>query len=80
MAELMNIEETARYLRIAPNTLYQYGMENKIPGRVRICGKTLYDKEHLDRWILSKTEIGEEEKKSSQAKSINKTKEDLNDN
>lgn len=40
--ELWTVEETARYLRVSPGTLYNWTTQGKGPKRIRIGGRTLY--------------------------------------
>lgn len=50
MSEVMNVNEVAEYLRVAPATIYRLAQKGQIP-----CGKVgrswRFHKEAIDRWI-----------------------------
>lgn len=50
--EVMNVNEVAEYLRVAPATIYRLAQKGQIP-----CGKVgrswRFHKEAIDRWIAS---------------------------
>lgn len=47
---LMDVYEASSYLKLSPNTLYQWKYEGRIPF-VKLGGKLLFDKNELDNFI-----------------------------
>lgn len=47
---LMNVYEASSYLKLSPNTLYQWKYEGKIPS-IKLGGKLLFDRNELDKFI-----------------------------
>ncbi len=54
MAELMNIEELAAYLKLEKQTLYNWLHEKKISG-IKIGHVWRFDKKAIDRWLKAQT-------------------------
>ena len=54
MAQLMNIEELAAYLKLEKQTIYNWLHEKKISG-IKIGHVWRFDKEAVDRWLRSRT-------------------------
>ena len=52
-AQLMTMDETADYLRIAKSTLYGYVFKKKIPV-VKVGQKNLFDKAIINAWLLER--------------------------
>jgi excisionase family DNA binding protein len=54
--EIMNVNEVADYLRVAPATIYRLAQGGKIP-----CGKVgrawRFHRKAIDRWISDQPEI-----------------------
>lgn len=54
--EVMNVNEVAVYLRVAPATIYRLAQKGQIP-----CGKVgrswRFHKEAIDRWIASRPQL-----------------------
>ena len=46
----MDVYEASSYLKLSPNTLYQWKYEGRIPF-VKLGGKLLFDKNELDNFI-----------------------------
>ena len=57
--EVMNVNEVAEYLRVAPATIYRLAQKGQIP-----CGKVgrswRFHKEAIDRWIASHPKFSQE--------------------
>lgn len=51
---LLNIQETASYLRISVSTLYRWIHEKKIE-HIKLGSRVLFSKEYLDEFIKSRT-------------------------
>lgn len=49
---MLNSQETAKYLNISTTELYR--IKNEMPF-TKIGNKLLFNKEHIDIWLLSKT-------------------------
>jgi excisionase family DNA binding protein len=54
MAELMTVEEVARYLRVTKKTIYRLLKEGKIPA-IQIGHQWRLDKACIDRWLQQKS-------------------------
>ena len=54
MAQLMNIEELAAYLKLEKQTIYNWLHEKKISG-IKIGHVWRFDKDAIDRWLMSRT-------------------------
>ncbi len=46
----LRVAEAARYLGLAPKTLYRYAEERRIP-HIKKFGSLLFDREELDKWM-----------------------------
>ncbi|DAA99549.1 TPA: hypothetical protein CPT96_08275 [Candidatus Gastranaerophilales bacterium HUM_10] len=47
---LMDVYEASKYLKLSPNTIYQWKYEEKIPS-IKLGGKLLFDRNELDDFI-----------------------------
>ncbi|MBN1870939.1 MAG: helix-turn-helix domain-containing protein [Candidatus Omnitrophica bacterium] len=54
MAQLMNIEELAAYLKLEKQTIYNWLHEKKISG-IKIGHVWRFDKDAIDKWLTSRT-------------------------
>jgi excisionase family DNA binding protein len=54
MAQLMNIEELAAYLKLEKQTIYNWLHEKKISG-IKIGHVWRFDKDAIDKWLMSRT-------------------------
>lgn len=54
MAQLMNIEELAIYLKLEKQTIYNWLHEKKISG-IKIGHVWRFDKNAVDRWLKAQT-------------------------
>ena len=54
----MDVYEASKYLKLSPNTIYQWKYEEKIPS-IKLGGKLLFDRNELDDFIdnLSKKQL-----------------------
>ena len=50
MAQLMNVDEVARYLRVVPDTIYRKARRGEIPA-VKMGKMWRFPKETLDKWL-----------------------------
>ena len=50
MAEVMNVDEVARYLRVVPDTIYRKARKGQIPA-VKMGKVWRFPKETLDKWL-----------------------------
>ena len=48
--EVMTIDEVARYLRVAPSTVYRQAREGRIPAR-RVGHRWRFSRTAIDRWL-----------------------------
>lgn len=55
--EVMNIKEASAYLGIAPDTLYRYVYDDKIPA-FKLGNRWRFKKTILDQWMESKISQG----------------------
>lgn len=49
-AQLMNFNETKRYLNVSRATLYRYAAEGKLPA-YKAVGRWKFKKEDIDAWL-----------------------------
>ena len=54
MAQLMNIEELAAYLKLEKQTIYNWLHEKKITG-IKVGHVWRFDRNTVDRWLKSQT-------------------------
>lgn len=54
MAQLMNIEELAAYLKLEKQTIYNWLHEKKLSG-IKVGHVWRFDKNAIDRWLESQT-------------------------
>ena len=54
MAQLMNIEELAAYLKLGKQTIYNWLHEKKISG-IKVGHVWRFDKNAIDRWLKAQT-------------------------
>lgn len=54
MAELMDIEELARYLRLEKQTIYNWLHQKKLTG-IKIGHVWRFDKKAIDKWLKEQT-------------------------
>ena len=47
---VMNVEEVAAYLRVAPATIYRLAKRGEIPG-AKVGRSWRFQKESIDRWL-----------------------------
>lgn len=50
---VMNVEEVAEYLRVAPATIYRLAQRGDIPG-VKVGRVWRFQKEAIDRWLAER--------------------------
>lgn len=55
---VMNVEEVADYLRVAPATIYRLAQQGKIPG-AKVGRSWRFSKEMIDRWLAEKSKLVE---------------------
>jgi excisionase family DNA binding protein len=51
--EVLNLQETAEYLRVCEATVYSYAKQGKLPGR-KMGNKWRFSKKALDRFLEKK--------------------------
>lgn len=56
-AEIMNIDQCAKYLGISPDTLYKYAAEGRLPG-FKLGNRWRFKKSLIDQWIDSQSKGG----------------------
>ena len=52
MGNMMTLQETADFTRLAPSTLYKYVSSRRIPF-VRIGTKLLFSRDVIEEWIMA---------------------------
>ena len=57
--DIMNIEETSRYLRIPVSSLYKLAQSGKIPCQ-KIGRHWRFHRQTLDQWVAGKIKLKEE--------------------
>jgi len=57
MANLMTIDELARYLRMKKVTIYKHAQERKLPG-FKVGSSWRFKKSTIDKWISDKEKSG----------------------
>lgn len=57
-SQIMTLQEAAKYLGIHQVTLYRLIRESDIPA-IRLRGQWRFKKDHLDAWLLRRTERAE---------------------
>ena len=62
--EVMNIREASHYLGVAPDTLYRYIYEDRIPA-FKLGNRWRFKKTLLDRWMENKIQRGGRGKRRS---------------
>ena len=69
MAQLMNIEELAAYLKLEKQTIYNWLHEKKISG-IKVGHVWRFDKDAIDKWLKAQTvnAVPDSNKKRSSAK------------
>ena len=55
---MMNVEEVADYLRVAPATIYRLAQQGKIPG-AKVGRSWRFSKERIDRWLEEQSRLAE---------------------
>ena len=50
MAQVMNVDEVARYLRVVPDTIYRRARRGEIPA-VKVGKVWRFPKDTLDKWL-----------------------------
>jgi len=69
MAQLMNVDELAAYLKLEKQTIYNWLHEKKISG-IKVGHVWRFDKEMIDKWLRSRTVNAKtRSKKTSQRRS-----------
>lgn len=55
---VMNVEEVADYLRVAPATIYRLAQQGKIPG-AKVGRSWRFSKDRIDRWLDEQSKLAE---------------------
>jgi excisionase family DNA binding protein len=55
---VMNVEEVADYLRVAPATIYRLAQQGKIPG-AKVGRSWRFSKDMIDRWLAEQSKLTE---------------------
>jgi len=55
---VMNVEEVADYLRVAPATIYRLAQQGKIPG-AKVGRSWRFSKGTIDRWLDEQSKLAE---------------------
>lgn len=55
---MMNVEEVADYLRVAPATIYRLAQQGKIPG-AKVGRSWRFSKGTIDRWLDEQSKLTE---------------------
>ena len=53
MAQLMDVDELARYLKLRRQTIYNWLHDKKISG-IKVGGVWRFDRREIDNWLKSK--------------------------
>lgn len=55
---VMNVEEMAGYLRVAPATIYRLAQQGKIPG-AKVGRSWRFSRDTIDRWLADQSKLTE---------------------
>ncbi len=58
VSPVMNVEEVAIYLRVAPATIYRLAQQGKIPG-AKVGRSWRFSRETIDRWLDEQSKVTE---------------------